>query len=186
MESPRTATASSPTSFREWLVELPRWKKVAVGVGIAVMITGGVLTLMSSGSAPANPTGATGPDGALTVGLVPDNYPGGTGTTTAAEEPAAKGVFRLGFSFVAGFCIGSFVRAMVKVATIAFGFWLVFTMLLTYVGVLQVDWNAISGLWDKFAAAVESEWGSFQTFMTGSLPAAGLAVTGLAVGLKRN
>jgi len=186
MESPETAPSTPPTSFREWLVQLPRWKKVAVGVGLAVMVTGGVLTLMSSGSAPPATTGTTGPDGALAVGLVPDNYPGGTGATTAAEEPAAKGVFRLGFSFVAGFCIGSFMRAMLKVATIAFGFWLVFTMLLTYMGVLQVDWNAISGLWDRFAAAVESEWGSFQTFMTGSLPAAGLAVTGLAVGLKRN
>lgn len=181
--NPPESAAQKPASFGEWLVALPRWKKVAVGLGLAVMITGGVLSLMHTGSTTPTPAG---PDGALAVGLVPDNHPGGTDTVTTPQEPAAKGVFRLGFSFVAGFCIGSFVRTMIRVAAIAFGFWLVFTMLLTYFGVLQVDWNAIGGLWDRFAAAVESEWGSFQTFMTGSLPAAGLAVTGLAVGLKRN
>lgn len=182
-ERENPAAAEAPQTFGQWLAALPRWKKVAVGVGLAVMITGGVLSLANGAAPTPSPTGGTGSGGALAVGLVPDTPTSGGST---AAEPASKGVFRLGFSFVAGFCVGSFVRAMVKVAAIAFGFWLLFTMLLNYLGVMHVDWTAIEGLWDRFADAVAREWGDFQTFMTGSLPAAGLAATGLAIGLKRN
>jgi hypothetical protein len=60
------------------------------------------------------------------------------------------------------------------------------TFLLAYFDLVNVDWTAIQTVWDRFAAAVENEWGDFQRFMTGSLPAAGLAVLGLTVGLKRH
>lgn len=188
MASPQDS-APQPT-FRSWLADMPRWKKIAVGVAAATMVAGGILWAVQAGATPTQPVAGPGsgtlPNGTLPSGLVPDNHPPGTNPAVTTEEPAAKGVFRLGFSFVAGFCIGSFLRAMIKVAAIAFGFWLLFTMLLTYLGVMNVDWTAIEGLWDRFAASVSNEWGSFQTFMTGSLPAAGLAATGLAVGLKRN
>ncbi len=183
---PRTAAADQ-RSLWQWIVDMPTWKKVAVGAALATVVVGGVTTLIAGDPAPAaGGADTTGPGGALAVGLLPDQPTGGTTGTAPAAEPAAKGVFRLGFSFVAGFCIGSFVRATLKVAAIAFGFWLVFTMALNYFGVLEVNWQGIDALWNRFAAAVEQEWSSFQTFMTGSLPAAGLAVTGLAVGLKRH
>lgn len=159
---------------------MPRWKKVALGVALTTVAVGAVWSL-ASGDA----TGTGG--GAGQSGLTAQFQPGGPGSTgTAAEEPAAKGVFRLGFSFLAGFCIGSFVRAALRVVAIALGFWLVMTVVLSYYGLVVVDWHAIEGVWDRFAANVEHEWGNFQRFLTGSLPAAGLAVTGLAVGLKRH
>ena len=95
-------------------------------------------------------------------------------------------MFRLGFSFIAGFCLGSFLRATLKIAAIAFGFWLLMTFLLAYYGIVVVDWHAMDSLWNRFASNVGQEWGSFQTFITGSLPAAGLATAGLAIGLKRH
>jgi uncharacterized membrane protein (Fun14 family) len=177
-------------SFGSWLREMPRWKKIALVAASAALVTGAVMSLVGS-EAPAAVTTATGsPSGAsgLQANLVPDGQKTGqgAGTAVATAEPAAKGVFRLGFSFIAGFCLGSFVRAAMRVVSIAFGFWLAMTVVLSYYGLVVVDWNAIDAVWNRFCVNVEAEWGNFQTFMTGSLPAAGLAVVGLAAGLKRH
>ncbi len=180
---PTPPTPEAPErGFRAWLRALPRWKKITVGVALVTVVVAGALSLASGGT-PAGGGGSGGPMSGLSSNLVERPAAGGA---PAAGEPAAKGVFRIGFSFLAGFCIGAFLRAALKVAAIAFGFWLLATMALSYYGVLAVDWTAISSLWDRFAGNVSEEWGSFQSFVTGSLPAAGLAVAGLAMGLKRN
>ena len=178
--SPTPATAKPNRTFGSWIKDMPTWKKLAVAAALATLVVGGVMSLSAS------PSGTTtGNMSGLSSSLTGGSTAGGTGAATA-EEPAAKGVFRLGFSFIAGFCIGSFIRSTLKVAAIAFGFWLFLTLVLSYYGILVVDWQAMDSLWNRFATNVEQEWGSFQRFMTGSLPAAGLAVAGLAIGLKRH
>lgn len=175
MDRSQTNTEQVPArSFGQWLADMPRWKKVALGLALTTVAIGAVWSLSG---------GAHGSGGHS--GLAAQLHSGGT-NADSANEPPAKGVFRLGFSFLAGFCIGSFVRAALRVVAIAVGFWLLMTVLLAYFDLVVVDWNAISGVWDRFAANVEKEWGTFQTFLTGSLPAAGLAVGGLAVGLRRH
>lgn len=175
------ATAKPNRTFGSWLKDMPTWKKLAVAAAIATVVIGGVMSL----SAPP-PSGTSGNLSGLSSSLTGGTTSGGVGSGAGQEEPAAKGVFRLGFSFIAGFCIGSFIRSTLKVAAIAFGFWLFLTLVLSYYGILVVDWQAMDTLWNRFASNVEQEWGSFQRFMTGSLPAAGLAVAGLAIGLKRH
>jgi uncharacterized membrane protein (Fun14 family) len=177
MDAATTKPHAAARSFGQWLRDMPRWKQVSLGLALATVAIGTVWSL-SSGDSPT--PGQS--------GLTAQFQPGVPGPTepVVTEEPAAKGVFRLGFSFLAGFCIGSFVRAALRVVSIAVGFWLVMTVVLSYYGLVVVDWHAIESVWDRFAANVENEWGSFQRFLTGSLPAAGLAVTGLAVGLKRH
>lgn len=180
-------------SFGAWLAAMPRWKKGLVGGALACAVLGGIWMLVGGGGgaqgpAPSGPTGSgiTGAGGSsfLPTGTRP---PAGVGQPTAAtEEPAAKGVFRLGSSFLVGFCIGSFVRAAVKMASIAVGFFLVALFLLDQAGFVVVDWNAIDQAWRGFWANVGEEWGNFQRFFTGRLPAAGLATLGLYAGLKRH
>ncbi|MEO6594525.1 MAG: FUN14 domain-containing protein [Planctomycetota bacterium] len=177
--SPPTKTTTQ-RSFGSWLRDMPRWKKIVLFAAVGTVAVGGVMSLVQSGSAPTGGSDA----GGLTTSFAPGTGTGSIGQ--AGEEPAAKGIFRLGFSFLAGFCIGSFVRSALRIAAIAFGFWLVLTFALNYYGIVNVDWHAMDSLWNRFASSIESEWGSFQRFMTGSLPAAGLAVTGLAIGLKRH
>ncbi len=171
--------ATSERGFAQWLRDMPRWKKVSLGIGLTTVVVGAVWSLATGGA-----SGSTG--GAGQTGLAAQFHPSSTDPVGVAEEPAAKGVFRLGFSFLAGFCIGSFIRAALRVVTIAVGFWLLMTVVLSYFGLVVVDWHAIEGVWDRFATNVEHEWGTFQTFLTGSLPAAGLAAGGLAIGLKRH
>jgi uncharacterized membrane protein (Fun14 family) len=167
---------------------MPRWKKVALLLATTAVVAGAVMMLVAPEATPTGPTSAGGTTD-LQANLLPGAPKGGSGTETAGAttaEPAAKGVFRLGFSFIAGFCLGSFVRATMKIASIAFGFWLAMTLVLSYYGLVVVDWTAIDQVWNRFCTNVENEWGNFQTFMTGSLPAAGLAVAGLGIGLKRH
>lgn len=189
-----TPTPNKKRSFGQWLSDMPRWEKIVLGVATVAVVAGGVFTLISGDSSPTTTPVAGGGDGsassALGAGLVPNQPTGGTGGTgqaaAAGGEPASKGIFRLGFSFLAGFCMGIFLRTVLKLAAIAVGFWLIMTFLLSYAGLVVVDWQAMDNLWTRFAGSVEEEWGSFQSFMLGSLPATGLAVTGLAVGFKRH
>lgn len=165
------------------MVAMPTWKKASLGVAVSMLLVGGIFGVLPDSGADAVSGGASG----LQAGLLPS----GQGQSTPAgaenaEEPAARGIFRLGFSFLAGFCLGSFLRATMRLASIAIGFWLAMTLLLSYYGLVVVDWQAIDGLWNRFVGNVESEWGNFQRFVTGSLPAAGLAIAGLAAGLKRH
>lgn len=176
-----TQPPPSRRSLGRWLADMPRWKKAAVLAALGAVAVGGALTLAAS---PVGVDGG-GAGSGLATSLVAGQQPAG-GTTQAPDEPVAKGVFRLGFSFLAGFCLGSFLRATLRIAAIAFGFWLLATMLLAHYGIVVVDWNALSSVWDRFTANVEQEWGSVQRFLTGSLPAAGLAATGLLVGLRRH
>ena len=188
MTSPSVPPPARPAdrTLGGWLRDLPRWKKIAVVAAVASVAVGGILSLALAETQTSGPGGMTGLTSGQPAGatLVPDQ-PTGTGSTTVAE-PAGRGVFRLGFSFLAAFCLGSFIRSTLKIAAIAFGFWLCLTFLLAYHGILVVDWNAMNSLWNRFTSSVEQEWGSFQTFITGSLPAAALATAGLAIGLKRH
>ncbi len=189
MQPAEDATPTTPErrSFVQWLAARSRWEKGALMVSVTAAVGGGVLSLFTGDdptTAAIQPGGGAG--SALGAQLVAD-APTGEAKTLESEsgEPASRGVFRLGFSFLAGYCSGAFVRTAMRIVAVAVGFWLVMTFALSYAGLVVVDWDAMDALWQRFAANVESEWGSFQSFMLGSLPATGLAVTGFAVGFRR-
>ncbi len=179
-----TVTTNTRRSFAVWLGEMPKWKKAAVGLALATVAAGGVMTLLNGDPAPA--IGSPGDMSGLRASLIEGPPQSGDSTGGAQSEPASKGLFRIGFSFLAGFSIGTFLRAVLKLAMIVFGFWLLTTFLLAYAGLMTVEWDQIDALWNQFNDSIQGEWGSFQSFMLGSLPAAGLAATGLVIGLKRH
>ncbi|MEZ6036904.1 MAG: FUN14 domain-containing protein [Planctomycetota bacterium] len=184
--TPAAAPRPEPRSFGTWLAAMPRWKKIAVGTGLLAALVGGVWSLTTGQPTigdGAQPTG-------LSAALIDSQTGSGTGTAGGAAvsegEPTSRGVFRLGFSFIAGFSIGAFIRATLKIAAIAFGFWLLMTFALAYYELVDVKWDAIDSLWNRFTDNVANEWGDFSRFMLGSLPATALGTTGLAIGLKRH
>ena len=165
-----------------WIRALPLWEKALLAIAVGAVAAGGVMTLVGGDAVP--PDGADALGASLTTeGPSASAVDGAAGP--AEEVSTSKGVFRLGFSFLAGFCVGLFLRAVLKLAAVAVGFWMVMTFALSYAGLVVVDWDAAGALWDSFAAVFETEWDSFQSFMLGSLPATSLAITGLAVGFRR-
>jgi uncharacterized membrane protein (Fun14 family) len=159
-----------------WWQAQPKWTKVMFALS-AVALVGGAIWSLASTPATGSAGGGTVPGTALVPGQPTPEGSAATGSTTSA------GVFRLGFSFVAGYCIGAFLRTTARFAAVAFGFWLVMTLLLAGNDLLTVNWTGIDQLWDRFWGGVE--WNSFERFLTGSLPAAGLASVGLYAGLRK-
>jgi uncharacterized membrane protein (Fun14 family) len=174
-------------SLGAWLAAMPRWKKIACGAAAACLVGGGVVTLIGSDPAPGTAGGGT-PDG-MSGSFVPTGTGStGSGTTAGpAEEPASKGVFRMGFSFFAGFSIGYFVRTTIKVLALLAGAVLLTIFALRWFEIIPpIDWTKVDELWNSFARKVGSETSRFTTFITGSLPAAGLAALGVFAGFKRH
>jgi uncharacterized membrane protein (Fun14 family) len=162
-----------------WWRTQPTWTKVLLGLSAVALVGGGILSLAGGQAATTTGTGGPGPGGAAFA----PGQPTGSHPPEATGPSASEGVFRLGFSFVAGFCLGTFLRAMAKIASIAFGFWLLMTLVLASFDLVTVNWAGIDEVWDRFWAG--ANWGDFQKFLTGSLPAAGLAGVGLYAGLRR-
>jgi uncharacterized membrane protein (Fun14 family) len=184
IEAPVVAPATR-RSFGTWLREMPRWKKITTSIALAATVIGGIITLVNGDPTPTD--AAADNLSGLNATLIAEQGGNETGSSaTAAAEPASKGIFRLGFSFIAGFSIGIFLRAVLKLAAIVLGFWLIVTFLLAYAELMTVEWDQIDALWNQFVGSIESEWGNFQAFMLGSLPATGLAATGIVIGLKRH
>lgn len=169
------APSSEARGFGPWLRSLPRWKKVLlVGAGTAMLF-------VETGSPP--PAGQAG-GGAQTNLLPGQPAPAQPPGTTA--EPASAGFFRLGFSFFAGFCIGLAVRKTLKLSAIFMGLLLLFLFLLAYAGLITVHWDAFDAMFQSLSQRVQRESENLRTFITGSLPAAGLATAGLVAGFKKN
>jgi uncharacterized membrane protein (Fun14 family) len=157
------APSSEARGFGAWLRSLPRWKKVLLVVAPPQGGGGGAQTSLLPGQ-PA-----------------PSQLPG-----TAASEPASAGFFRLGFSFFAGFCIGFAVRKTLKLSAVFAGLLLLFLFLLAYAGLITVHWDAFDAMFQNLSQRVQRESENLRTFITGSLPAAGLAAAGLVAGFKKN
>jgi uncharacterized membrane protein (Fun14 family) len=121
---------------------------------------------------------------------------GGTSGNTGPDGPSASngpdindawsaGFFRLGFSFFAGFSIGLALRTIFRVMLIGIGIGLLFLFVLEYLEYASVDWDKFDALFESMGQRIAGEAEKFRTFLTGSLPSAGLAATGLIAGLRR-
>lgn len=120
----------------------------------------------------------------------PESEPGETPESQPRAGPGAAGwspfFFKGGFSFFVAFCVGYAMRVWLKVAALVLGTVFLGVFLLSYTGVIiGVDWARLEGWWDVLAAHVEAEAVDFKSFLTGSLPQAGMATLGLVAGFRR-
>lgn len=186
------AAATRPNeeqSFFEPLRALPTWQKASLA-GSLLLIVGGLTLGLFEEPVPA-PTG--GADGGSTVppggaGLVPGiQLPPGESPppASASDDALSAGLFRLGFSFFAGFCMGYAARQFLRLLALASGVALFLLMLLSYGELITVHWDAFDSLFESFAQRVQTDSEKFQRFVTGSLPSAALAGTGLYLGFRR-
>ncbi|PIE23318.1 MAG: hypothetical protein CSA62_07945 [Planctomycetota bacterium] len=103
----------------------------------------------------------------------------------SAQAPWSASFFRLGFSFFAGFSIGLALRSILHLLTIGIGIAFLFLMVLGYFEFISVNWAAFDQLFSSIGERIAGESERFRSFITGSLPSAGLAATGLTIGLRK-
>ncbi len=168
--------------------ELTRWKKILIGVATTFLVIGGCLQAFgSTGEVPQVVTGGTGASPNALVGGAgqPGPVQAGTATTESGTKGWAPFFFKGGFSFLVAFMVGFATRVWLKVAALILGSFCLGVLVLSYKEVLSVDWNTLASWWDSIAQRVASEAEDFKTFVTGSLPQAGMALLGLVAGFKR-
>jgi uncharacterized membrane protein (Fun14 family) len=187
--------ASRPGSDGAKRKEFPRWKKVLLTVAGFLLVAGGALQVF------ALTRGDKGPEGGKVVsdhknltGLEPGAgflERGDRPDPPAAEEKTSleewsPALMKGGLSFILGFCIGYAVRTFFKVSAVVIGLVALAIFGLSYAGVLNVDWQQIQQGFDRVVAAVKEQASGFQSFITGSLPSAGLAAMGIFTGFKKS
>lgn len=116
--------------------------------------------------------------------------PTDAGSTTAASasrliDEASPAVTRLGFGFVAGFCMAFAFKKFLKIAAVVAGLVLLGIFGLQYLGVATIDWSGLEAHFERSLAWVKGEADSFKTFVTGYLPSTGAAAAGLITGFRR-
>jgi uncharacterized membrane protein (Fun14 family) len=167
---------------------LQTWKKILMGIAGAMVAVGLAMLPFQSGEredlARTQSLGRgemlQGPDGQYLPGSGDPEAVGG-----AAETSLSPALLKMGFSFFAAFAVGLAFRTFLKIALIFVGLQFLALFGLSYVDWVTVNWETMSTAFDRFAAGVQDEAQSFQTFVTGSLPQAGLGMLGLVAGLKR-
>lgn len=161
----------------------PGWKKALLAIGTLLLVAGAVFQIMAWIDPPQIPSSGQG--GSLTGSLV-ENQGGTSGADyKSSEEAWSEGFFKLGFSFFAGFAIGSFVRGFLKVFLFVAGGILLLLFGLEYAGVTNIDWNMLDRWFDSARDKIIGESSSFREFISSRLPSGAMAGIGIFSGFKR-
>ena len=175
-------------SGAEAQILFPLWKKILLSIA-GVFVAGGLaLVPFESGEREQLATSQSLGQGEVLGDPLDATRKSGDGdpqTLSEAEPRVSPALLKMGFSFFAAFAVGLAFRSFVKLALIFVGLQLLGLFGLSYVEWVSVNWEAMSTAFDRFVANVEHESQSFQTFITGSLPQAGLAMLGLVTGFTR-
>jgi len=151
----------------------------------------------AAGASRVNTPGAEGFSGELPPVSLPDT-PGETPTSetppsqVSPTEPGADGespwtpaLLRGGLSFLVGFSLAYAARTFIKIAVFFLGVWAASLFLLSSLGWIEVHWHLIDTAFASWSSTIGEQFESARTFITGSLPSAGMAGLGLVTGFRR-
>ena len=189
------------------------WKVVGMVAACLLVVAGGVLALTdgeneavitegvsSAGGEGSNSTGervsipgARGLGSGLPPISTPDVVPGETpapetptgGESVDVENAWSPALLRGGLSFLVGFAVAYAARAFLKIAIFFLGVWAASLFLLSSLGWIEVHWSLIDVAFEGWSSHVGAQFESVKTFITGSLPSAGMAGLGLVTGIRR-
>lgn len=167
---------------------LPGWKKALLAVAAVFVLVGAALLGFGALSEESSSTSSAGGSSAsaMTNSLVSSSK---QGSVEAADDGSVSSwspfFLKGGFSLFFGFAIGYALRTFFKFSLVFLGLAFLLMLGLEYVGVLDINMDAFAGFYDKAVAKVQSEAGAFKSFVTGSLPSAGLGALGLFAGFKK-
>lgn len=173
---------------------LAPWQVVTVVVSVVIAVAGaGLMAYQATAGdpAPAATEPATGDtptaSGFAPIEHQPDDEPAAESEseTDRVIDSASGAVFRLGFGFFAGFAIGYAMRTFVKITLVVVGVALLGLFGLQYAGLVDVDWEKISGGFQSFGSWATAQTKDFANFITGYLPSASAGLAGAFVGFRR-
>lgn len=180
MSEPESTPEVQPVGPLHYLATMPRWK-IGLVAGAAGMLLLAVVAFLFEDPTIVG-TGGGGASSALVAGQEAPQNAG----DPAAPVPWSEAFFRYGFSFFVGFAVGYASRAFSKFLTFLVGGLAIFLFLLSHYGFITVNWLAMDEAFQAFANTLSGQFTAFRSFITGSLPNAGLAGLGLFAGFKKN
>lgn len=178
---------------------LPFWKKGLLFVAGLLVVSGlaikGYSLVAGTSKSASKESGApSGSDGSGNL-VAPQKLLPGEGPTEPRERPSVEepstldewspALVKGGLSLFVGFCVGYALRSFAKLAALVLGLVFIGILVLSWSGVVQVEWDKVSAGFDSLVAAVKTQFESFKVFLQGSLPSASLATVGLVSGLKK-
>ncbi|MCB9890128.1 MAG: FUN14 domain-containing protein [Planctomycetes bacterium] len=163
----------------------PGWKKLLLLGGSILIVLGVVFQVMAWVDPPPMPGGAGGNVGPLGSSFT-DPQTGEVSVVKSSETAWSEGFLKLGFSFFAGFAIGSFVRGFLKMFLFFAGGLLVVLVALEYFEVAKIDWSVLDRLFNSARDKILGESNSFREFLSSRLPSGGLGALGLFTGFKKS
>lgn len=168
---------------------LARWKAVLlafalivglIGLGLGALVEDDTSLQWSESTIDASPSAA-----------VPDSF--AAKRTTPAEPAPAPGIdlgdwsnllTKLGFSFLIGFAIAYALSLVFRLAMLATGLLALALFGLEYAGIVTVQWGVLSAYWNELVVWLEPASADFRAFITGNLPAGGMAALGMLTGAR--
>ncbi len=172
------------------------WKKILIAAAILVMLlgAGGYAYAIYrgdplTGAEPATTPGTTGEGLALQQGFLPGQSTSADGSPIERAESALEAyspaLFKLGFSFFAGFCMGFAARTFFRISLAIIGVGLLVLFGLQYAGLIDVNWSAWESHYQTITAWLTEQTASFRDFISGYLPSTASAGFGLIAGFKK-
>lgn len=169
------------------------WQKVLAVLSVVIALGGVGLMVYAASTRPEPAATTAGQPGSsnLVRGFGPTGEPA---PDSASSEPTqtdrlidstSGAIFRLGFGFFAGFAVGYAMRMFVRITLTAAGIAILGLAGLQYAGVIDVDWEKISGGFDTFGAWFTEQTRGLAGFITGYLPTFGAGLAGAFVGFRR-
>lgn len=162
-------------------------------VAIAMMVIGG---LGSSTATKTEPEPRQSPEPASGRSLVQpfvQSFPGPSPTAPPPRQTEERtlleqwspSLVRGGFSMFLGFAIGYAIRTFLRLASLIVGAYLLVLSMMAWAGWVEIHWEVMEGQFNHLVTNLEQQFASFKDFLMGSIPSAGLGITGLAAGLRQ-
>ena len=154
------------------------WKKGVCGGAAALVLLGLCLVLFAGGQSESGgaaksstPTGGAGflPDGTKSP------FPGSEGESAQAESDWGPALLRGGVGFFIGLAVGYALRTLFRASLAVVGLVLLALLGFSYVGWVEVRWDAVQEDLTRWGEVVQKEFTGFRTFILGTIPATGLS-----------
>jgi uncharacterized membrane protein (Fun14 family) len=160
----------------------PPWKAKTVWIAAALVVVGLFFWIKDAVQKPA-PSGSPSAPG-MTSLTDSKSAPEGQ-AKTAGLKPSSPATFRLGVSYLGGFFLGWALRRFIKATLLLSGAAILLIGLGKKLGWMDLDWASLEGHVQHSLSWLHGEAGAIKQFLTGYLPSAGAAATGIFLGFRR-